>query len=255
MKQLFLLVLMVVAGCCGGRDEALTMTKLHEAIAVLSSPPMASDGTPYKVFEQLNAADQSLDVEELGHQFPHLVVSGQPLDWDADKSYYRFAGTDVQAMWVSEHNGDTLVGTWLCVVTRRDGDKWQQFDPTTKQWVETDFVPSPEGQRIDVVPQEAEPEADSEKPKIKVKSVGFTKQRMTTRILIADFSPRAGRPYYNGNTGQLTVVEPVYLEGETTFVDQDLLRLAREKATVELEFNLQFTQRDNLRIVRRVTKR
>lgn len=251
MKNLLLVVLVLVSGCCGRNDEALTVAQLHTAIAAISGPLLSSDGTPYMAFEQLNHTDWELTDEELGHRYPHLTVSGQPLDWNADDECYYFAGTEVKAMWMCSYEGDTLTQTHLALVTRKDGEKWQQFDPISRKWIDTEFSPpAAEPLNKELTPGEG---AD-QKPKIKAKSVAFIKPRLVTTIFISDFGTRKGRPFFNGNNGQLAVVIPVYLEGETSLIDQDLLRLAQAKSTVELEFNLQFTQRNDLRIVRRVTK-
>lgn len=77
--------------------------------------------------------------------------------------------------------------------------------------------------------------------------------RRTVTLLVWDSGAQQGRPYYNSNGGQLAVVVPVYLVGENQLVDMELQRLARVKATVELEFNLTVQPSPNLRSVRRVT--
>ena len=256
MKQLLALVVLMLSGCCGSNDSGLSVLKLHETLATIEHPPLAEDGTPYAVFENLSEVDQNLEDVELGHQFPQLMVDGHRLTWNETGECYQLTGSDVRAMWTCEYSDGALIRTHVAIVMRREGDKWQQYDPIAGQWVETSFAPPPLPPLSPREVEEAAPEGDlPEKPKLKVKSAAFTKQTVVTRIFIADFSPRAGRPYYNANTGPLTVVHPVYLEGETDFVDQDLLRLAREKANVELEFSFQLNQRNDLKIVRRVTKK
>jgi len=50
MKNLLLVVLVLVSGCCGRNDEALTVAQLHTAIAAISGPLLSSDGRPYMAF-------------------------------------------------------------------------------------------------------------------------------------------------------------------------------------------------------------